>query len=83
MADDNRFTNQLSEPELSDMLSDSVTESYHTCIICNHMKQDGIMICSEFICMDCESEMVRTDVMDMKYPFFVQQMKQIWMSKNA
>jgi hypothetical protein len=55
----------------------------NTCIICSQEKQEGIMICSEFICADCESEMVHTDVKDAKYPFFIHQMKQIWYKKNA
>ncbi|MED4608264.1 sigma factor G inhibitor Gin, partial [Paenibacillus validus] len=31
----------------------------------------------------CETEMVRTDVSDVKYPFFIHQMKQILYKKNA
>ncbi|GAB7057257.1 hypothetical protein JCM16163A_40050 [Paenibacillus sp. YK5] len=53
------------------------------CIICGLNKEQGIMIISEFICDDCEKEMVRTDVSDPKYPFFIHQMKQIIYKKNA
>jgi hypothetical protein len=53
------------------------------CIICNEPKAEGILVVSEFICEECEAEMVRTDVQDAKYPFFIHQMKQIWYSKNA
>lgn len=55
----------------------------HTCIICDQPKPDGIMICSEFICDDCESEMVQTDVLDAKYPFFIHRMNKIWYKMNA
>lgn len=41
------------------------------------------MIISEFICEDCEHEMISTDVMDAKYPFFIHQMRQIFYRKNA
>lgn len=58
-------------------------EIAHECIICNNRKVNGIMIISEFICDDCEHEMVRTDVQDAKYPFFIHQMKQILYKKNA
>ncbi|CAM3094519.1 sigma factor G inhibitor Gin [Paenibacillus sediminis] len=54
-----------------------------TCIICGEQKDEGIFIVSEFICEDCESEIVQTDVQDAKYPFFIHQLKQIWVEKNA
>jgi hypothetical protein len=54
-----------------------------TCIICGQLRQNGILIISEFICEDCEAEMVQTDVKDAKYPFFIDQMKRIWFRKNA
>ncbi|CAM4485083.1 sigma factor G inhibitor Gin [Paenibacillus tarimensis] len=53
------------------------------CIICGQEKTDGIRIITEFVCETCESEMVRTDVKDDKYLFFVHQLKQIWIQKNA
>jgi hypothetical protein len=53
------------------------------CIICGQLKPDGIRILSEFICEGCEAEMVQTDVQDVKYPFFIHQMKQILYRKNA
>jgi hypothetical protein len=53
------------------------------CIICEQPKLYGIVICAEFICDDCEAEMIRTDVLDAKYPFFIHQMRQIWYRKNA
>ncbi|MCQ6563752.1 sigma factor G inhibitor Gin [Paenibacillus mendelii] len=53
------------------------------CIICGHDKTDGIRIIDEFICEACETEMVETDVQDAKYPFFIHQLRRIWMQKNA
>ncbi|TVY06826.1 sigma factor G inhibitor Gin [Paenibacillus cremeus] len=58
-------------------------EPVSSCIICGQAKEEGIMIISEFICEDCESEMVKTDVSDAKYPFFIHQMRQILYRKNA
>ncbi|WP_373232031.1 sigma factor G inhibitor Gin [Cohnella sp.] len=49
------------------------------CIVCGEPKEDGITIVTEFICTSCESEMVHTKVEDDRYPFFVHQMKQLWL----
>lgn len=54
-------------------------ESLRICIVCGTGKRDGIMIFDEFICEPCELEIVRTDVKDERYPFFIKQMKQIWL----
>jgi hypothetical protein len=53
------------------------------CIICEQHRQDGITICSEFICNNCESEIVNTDVLDARYPYFITQMRRIWYKKDA
>ncbi|EGL19707.1 sigma factor G inhibitor Gin [Paenibacillus chitinolyticus] len=53
------------------------------CIVCGEEKQEGIQIASEFICDACEAEIVRTDVMDVKYSFFIRQLKQIFYKQNA
>lgn len=48
------------------------------CIVCGKQKVEGIVIWNSFICEVCEQEMVNTDVMDAKYPFFIEKMKTIW-----
>lgn len=53
------------------------------CIICSQVRRDGIKILAAFLCDDCESELVTTDAQDLKYPFFVQRMKQISLKKDA
>ncbi|TBL68996.1 sigma factor G inhibitor Gin [Paenibacillus thalictri] len=53
-----------------------------TCIICGETRNDGIMIIDEFICDGCEAEIVRTDVKDAKYPFFIHQLKRILYKGN-
>ncbi|MCR8987389.1 sigma factor G inhibitor Gin [Brevibacillus laterosporus] len=55
----------------------------HRCIICNREQAVGISICNRFICYTCEQEMVKTDVRDERYPFYIKQMRQIWFKKNA
>lgn len=55
----------------------------HLCIICKQDKEEGIRVCSEWICKECESEMVQTDVKDPKYPFFIHQLKKIWYKRDA
>lgn len=53
------------------------------CMICGSTKNEGIHICTKFICHPCETEMVNTDVKDEKYPYFINQMKQLWYKKEA
>ena len=48
------------------------------CIICDRNKKAGIRIFSQFICEECEAEMVRTEVEDEKYSLFIHQLKKIW-----
>ncbi len=50
------------------------------CIICSEQKTQGIRICEQWICTDCEREIVCTDVGDVRYHFFVEAMKKIWLS---
>jgi hypothetical protein len=58
-------------------------EKEGVCIVCGRTGQEGITVVSEFICELCEAEMVKTDVMDEKYPFFIHQLKRLWYKKNA
>lgn len=51
-----------------------------TCIVCSKHKDVGIRIFQSFLCADCEREIVQTDVLDEKYPYYIDRMKQIWMS---
>ncbi|QHT58670.1 inhibitor of sigma-G Gin [Paenibacillus lycopersici] len=53
------------------------------CMICGIAKQEGIRIIDGFICDTCEIEMVQTDVQDEKYPFFIHQLRRIWLQNNA
>ncbi|WP_420849616.1 sigma factor G inhibitor Gin [Paenibacillus montanisoli] len=55
----------------------------NSCIICGQEKHVGIRIVDEFICDSCEVEMVQTEVQDAKYPFFIHQLKRIWIQNNA
>jgi hypothetical protein len=50
-----------------------------TCIVCCTTKASGIRIFSQFICDDCEREIVQTDVEDANYPLYVDRMKKIWL----
>lgn len=59
---------------------DSVHEE---CIICGEPKSEGIRICLQFICEDCEAEIVRTDALDVRYPYFISQMKRIWYKESS
>lgn len=50
------------------------------CIICHFAKPNGIRICGEFICADCEQDIVHANVDDAVYQHYVQEMKRIWIS---
>ncbi|NMO98276.1 sigma factor G inhibitor Gin [Paenibacillus lemnae] len=53
----------------------------NVCIVCSQAKKDGITIVSQFVCEDCESEIVHTNAEDAKYRFFIHRLKQIAVSK--
>lgn len=53
------------------------------CIICSLEKPSGIRICNEFICSDCERDIVATDVGDERYKLYVESMKRIWLSATS
>lgn len=52
------------------------------CIVCTEAKIEGMMIWSSFICRECEEEMVKTEVHEEKYPFFIKQMRKLWKLKE-
>ncbi len=58
-------------------------EKKNCCIVCGNMTSSGIHICEEWICIDCENEIVQTDVGDEKYPFFIHRLRQIWYKQDA
>ncbi|MDQ0918636.1 sigma factor G inhibitor Gin [Paenibacillus sp. V4I5] len=53
------------------------------CMICEQQRIGGIHIIMAFICDECSSEMVKTNVSDQKYPFFVKQMKKAFYRGNS
>jgi hypothetical protein len=53
------------------------------CIVCSKENEVGMYIWDQFICKNCEGEMVKTEVYDEKYPFFIKQMRKIWLKENA
>lgn len=53
------------------------------CTICDNFSDLGIHIVSSFICKQCEQEMVKTDVRDERYPFFVSRMKHVLLESKA
>ena len=59
------------------------SEPASACLICERTRSEGIHICGQFICHECETEMVHTDVLDEKYSYFVMQMKRVWYKKDA
>jgi hypothetical protein len=52
------------------------------CIMCDLPKQQGIHILTQYICEECETEIVHTDVSQEKYLFFVSRLKQYLVVEN-
>ncbi|WP_236292739.1 sigma factor G inhibitor Gin [Paenibacillus allorhizoplanae] len=53
------------------------------CMICEKQRIGGIHIVTAFICDECSEEIVKTNVSDQKYPFFVNQMKKAFYMGNS
>jgi superfamily II helicase len=49
------------------------------CIVCDLPHAEGIEIYGQFICADCEQEMVRTEASELRYQYYVQRLKRIRM----
>lgn len=47
------------------------------CMICGEWKEEGLTIVNRFLCLTCERELVRTEVDEARYAFFVRQMRQL------
>ncbi|MGM9928024.1 MAG: sigma factor G inhibitor Gin [Bacillus sp. (in: firmicutes)] len=47
------------------------------CIVCNHHKEEGILLYQSFICCECEKGMIKTDTTDPKYHYYVQKLKKV------
>ncbi|WAA09507.1 sigma factor G inhibitor Gin [Fervidibacillus albus] len=50
-------------------------EKSRRCVICEEEKLDGYYLCSFFICLECEREIVHTEVGQPAYNRFIQQLK--------
>ena len=50
-----------------------------TCMICCEQKEAGIRILTQFLCHECEREIVKTDVEDERYDYYISRMKRIWL----
>ena len=48
------------------------------CVVCERQTVEGMHILSQFICTDCEREMIGTEADDELYGFFVMRLRGIW-----
>lgn len=48
-------------------------------MICCEQKVEGIQILTQFLCHECEREIVKTDVEDERYAYYIDRMKRIWL----
>jgi hypothetical protein len=47
------------------------------CVICEQMKPKGIHLYTSFICIECEKEMLQTEISNPKYKYFLKQLRKI------
>jgi hypothetical protein len=48
-----------------------------TCVICEQMKPKGIHLYTSFICIECEKELLQTEITNPKYKYFLKQLRKI------
>jgi hypothetical protein len=48
-----------------------------TCIVCDQQKEKGLHLYSQFICKDCETDIIKTDTDDQKYQYYVEKMRKV------
>lgn len=57
----------------------SLAHSHYSeaCVICENLKTKGIHLYTAFICTECESDLIQTETHDIKYKFYLKQLKKI------
>lgn len=50
------------------------------CILCGGYKTKGIILHQRYLCVDCEQEIVHTDVADAKYYYFIRGLRKLKLS---
>lgn len=48
-----------------------------TCVICEQKKEKGIHIYMQFICYECEQEIISTETNEEKYKHYLNQLKKV------
>ena len=48
-----------------------------TCIVCEHVKLEGIHLFDSFICEECETDVINSETTDENYNFYVKQLKKL------
>lgn len=48
-----------------------------TCVVCESIKSTGIHLYTSFICEECERDIIGTDTKDLKYKYFLKQLRKI------
>ncbi|PTM54851.1 sigma factor G inhibitor Gin [Desmospora activa] len=54
-----------------------------SCLVCQKEQAKGIKILDEFICEDCEQDIVNTKVEDERYPQYVIRMRNLWKNRET
>lgn len=48
-----------------------------TCVICEQKKSKGIHLYTSFICIECEKDLIQTEIGNPKYKYYLKQLKKI------
>lgn len=60
-----------------------IVQTETACIVCREENKRGIMIFGKFLCMECEQDIVATDVSDPRYAYYIECMKEIWLAATS
>ncbi|PEK83430.1 sigma factor G inhibitor Gin [Bacillus toyonensis] len=50
------------------------------CIVCESKREEGIYVCNNLICHECEKDMVSTETDDPKYIHYLKQLRKLEVS---
>ncbi|HDR7795042.1 TPA: sigma factor G inhibitor Gin [Bacillus luti] len=50
------------------------------CIVCETKREEGIHVYNNFICYECEKDMVNTETNDPKYIYYLKQLRKLEVS---
>jgi hypothetical protein len=60
----------------------AVHKTGEKCIVCEMNKENGIHLWDQFLCVECEREIINTDPDDEQYQYYLRKLKSISLPKT-